>query len=131
MVLDEALVGEGTTTYSMYTTLHGIIEHDLLNRERNGYAPRSESPRSTRHSETALRSAVEPSRMTRKAPIGAMPATLKIRQKALAHSGVLGGAIPHTKRVFLAVRRDPQRDDEAVIAEMHASSSVPPSDALE
>jgi hypothetical protein len=54
VVLDEALVGEGTTTYSMYTTLHGIIEHDLLNRERNGYGPRSKSPRSTRHSENEM-----------------------------------------------------------------------------
>jgi uncharacterized damage-inducible protein DinB len=27
--LDEPLVGEGTTTYSVDATLHGIIEHDL------------------------------------------------------------------------------------------------------
>ena len=27
--LDEPLVGEDTTTYSIYATLHGIIEHDL------------------------------------------------------------------------------------------------------
>ena len=27
--LDERLVGEGTTTYSIYATPHGIIEHDL------------------------------------------------------------------------------------------------------
>ena len=27
--LDERLVGEGTTTYSIYAMLHGIIEHDL------------------------------------------------------------------------------------------------------
>jgi uncharacterized damage-inducible protein DinB len=27
--LDEPLVGEGTTTYSIYTTLRGIVEHDL------------------------------------------------------------------------------------------------------
>ena len=54
------------------------------------------------------------------AAIGAEPATLEIRQQALAHGRILRRAVPEPKRVFLAVRGDSQRHDEAVIAEMHA-----------
>src|SRR5713101_2595631 len=52
--------------------------------------------------------------------IGAQAATLEIRQQPLAYRRVLGRAVPESQRMFLAVRGNPQRDDEAVIPKVDA-----------
>ena len=52
--------------------------------------------------------------------VGAQPAALEIRQQALTDRRVLGGAFPQAERVFLAIRRDPERHHEAVLADVHA-----------
>src|SRR5439155_18589267 len=52
------------------------------------------------------------------AAIGAQAATLEIGEQTLAHGRVLRRAVPQAERVFLAVRRDSERDDEAVIADV-------------
>lgn len=54
------------------------------------------------------------------AAVGAQAATLEIREQALAHGGVLRRAVPEAKRVFLAIGRDAESHDEAVIADVDA-----------
>ena len=54
------------------------------------------------------------------AAIGAEAATLKIRQQALTDRGVLRLAVPEPQRVFLAVGRDAEGYNEAVIPDVHA-----------
>jgi hypothetical protein len=52
--------------------------------------------------------------------VGSQPAALEIGQEVLTHTGVLGRAIPQAQRVFLAVGGDPERHDEAMLADVHA-----------
>ena len=54
------------------------------------------------------------------APVGAQAPALQIRQQALTHRGVFGGALPQAERVFLAIRGDPEGHHEAVLPDMHA-----------
>ena len=53
------------------------------------------------------------------AAVGAQPAALEIREQALTHRRVLGRPFPQPERVFLAIRGDPERHHEAVLANVH------------
>ena len=54
------------------------------------------------------------------AAVGAQAAALQIRQQVLTDARVLGGPVPQAERVFLAIGRDPERHDQAVLADVHA-----------
>ena len=53
-------------------------------------------------------------------PVRAQTAALQISQQVLTHARVLRRAVPQAERLFLAIRRDPERHDEAMLANVHA-----------
>lgn len=57
--------------------------------------------------------------------VRAEAAALEIGQQRLAERRVLRGAFPQPEGVFLAVRRDPQRHDQAVLADVDAVENQP------
>ena len=58
--------------------------------------------------------------------VGAQPAAPEIGQEALTHGGVFRGPIPEVECVFCARMIDPKRNDEAVLADVHAVESAAP-----
>jgi hypothetical protein len=58
-------------------------------------------------------------------PVGAEPTALEVGQQVLTHPRVLGRAVPHAERVFLAVSRDAERHDQAGLADMDSSINSP------
>jgi hypothetical protein len=58
-------------------------------------------------------------------PVGAEPTALEVGQQVLTHPRVLGRAVPHAERVFLAVSRDAERHDQAGLADMDSVDQQP------
>ena len=83
-------------------------------------------------------SATAPKRITHRFPQGfraladhqeaavrPQPAALQLREERLAEGRLLRGAFPQAERVFLAVGRNPQRHDEAVLPDVDALEDEP------
>ena len=59
------------------------------------------------------------------AAVRPQPAALQMREERLAEGRLLRGAFPQAERVFLAVGRNPQRHDEAVLPDVDAIEDEP------
>ena len=53
-------------------------------------------------------------------PVRAEATALQIREEILTDPRVLRRAVPHAERMFVAIRRDPKRHDQAMLTDVHA-----------